>query len=78
MKKEDYEMMRELAKAHHDNDMEGKRVESEKDGFAKNLKEGLGAEMKAVLSEKQEMEIKRQKENKIKKIFRRLIEICQY
>lgn len=53
------------------------RIDREKNIFAETLKKEIGTEMKAVLSEKKELESKPKKANKIRLFFERLARTCQ-
>ena len=70
-------MLNELAISESERTSEIERTEREKNVFAENLKNTIGAEMKSVLLEKKEEEKKPVKKSKIKEFFERLIRTCQ-
>ena len=68
---------KELAESRAHLEREEERVEYEKNDFANKLKNGFGAEIKAVLAEKEAIEKNPPKENKFKNFFKKIIQTCR-
>ena len=68
---------KELAESRAHLEQEEERVEYEKNDFANKLKNGFGAEIKAVLAEKEAIEKNPPKENKFKNFFKKIIQTCR-
>ena len=68
---------KELAESRAHLEREEERVEYEKNDFANKLKNGFGAEIKAVLAEKEDIEKNPPKENKFKNFLKKIIQTCR-
>lgn len=68
---------KELAESRAHLEREEERVEYEKNDFANKLKNGFGAEIKAVLAEKEAIEKNSPKENKFKNFLKKIIQTCR-
>ena len=68
---------KELAESRAHLEQEEERVEYEKNDFANKLKNGFGAEIKAVLAEKEAIEKNPPKENKFKNFLKKIIQTCR-
>lgn len=68
---------KELAESRAHLEREEERVEYEKNDFANKLKNGFGAEIKAVLAEKEAIEKNPPKENKFKNFLKKIIQTCR-